>query len=309
MRQDMIKRFAFSLAELLVVLAIVSAVLALLLPAIHSARESARVMSCQNQSKQIALAILSFESAHRMLPSNGWGYRWIYDPKRGVGVSQPGGWIGQVAPYAEFTFPNAGQGALAEFDMRTQLNASNWQLMHCPSRSSGLSLSSTSASPINAAYMAMVGKTDYAANEGDFITDTRGGPLSLVEGDNARYDWTSTEKATGVIFLRSTIRQSDITDGTSQTYLTGEKYVSRNHYFDGRDLGYDQSMFSGVDLDLNRWTIEPPKRDANSANVRLFGAPHASGCNLSLCDGSVHQISYDIDATIHRSFGNRRDRR
>ncbi len=300
-------RNAFTLVEFLVVVAILSVVLSLLLPAVQAARESARVSICQNNTKQVSLAILSFESSNRVLPSNGWGYRWIYDPKRGFGVAQPGGWIGQIAVFAEFAIPNSAGGALEEFEQRTQINAMGWGLMRCPSRPNGLSLSSTKSAPVNAAYVALVGKTDYAANEGDFVTDTGGGPLSLLEGDRKSYVWTSTTKASGVIFQRSAIKLRDITDGTSLTYLVGEKYVSRSHYVDGEDRGYDQSLFSGVDLDLNRWTIEPPKRDDRSADVRRFGAAHSSGCNFVRCDGSVHQVSYDIDAAVHRSFGNRND--
>ena len=244
------QRIAFSLIELLVVLAIVGALLALLLMAVQSARESARLAGCQNNLHQAGIAVLSFESAHKHLPSNGWGYRWIYDFNRGIGPKQPGGWIAQITAFAEFKLPTSNGGALADFQQRTDLNGTDWAMMRCPSRPSGLSLSSISAMPVNAAYVALVGKSDYAANEGDVITHTPGGPASLSEGDNPMYAWTATDNATGVIYLRSSLSLSGILDGISQTYLVGEKYVAKAHYQDGLDLGYDQSMFSGVDLDL-----------------------------------------------------------
>jgi hypothetical protein len=302
-----IMRPALTVIELLVVIAVIGIALGLLLPAVQASRESGRQVMCRNNLRQLGLAVHSFEATHRVLPSNGWGYRWIYDPKRGVGVQQPGGWIAQIAPFAEFTHASGEAGPLMDHEARTAINRSDWHLMHCPSRPGGFSLASTSASPVNAAFSALVGKTDYAANEGDFITDTDGGPKSLVEGDSRDYMWKSTERASGVIYLRSHVRMSDVFDGTSQTYLCGEKYVSVSHYNDDGDRGYDQSMFSGVDLDLNRWVVGPPKHDGRTMEVRRFGSAHASACNMVHCDGSVRPVSYDVDSEVHRAYGNRRD--
>ena len=150
-------------------------------------------------------------------------------------------------------------------------------------------------------------RTDYAINEGDFPTGTDGGPDSLAEGDDPGFAWTNVTGATGVSFLRSTVRMADIADGTSHTYLIGEKHVSSAHYADAADPGYDQSPFTGVDLDLNRWTYFTPIRDDPRIDPRSFGSAHAGGCHMSFCDGSVRVVSYNIDAFIHRQLGNRRD--
>lgn len=302
-------RRAITLLELLVVVSVVAILMALLLPATQAARESGRKLACQNNLKQIGIATVSFEATYRQLPSNGWGYRWIFDSSRRNGVAQPGGWIGQIAPYAGLSLPAATTDNIEAFNLRTKLTETPWGLMSCPSRTGGMSLASTAASPYNASFVAFVSKTDYAANEGDFITNTDGGPQSIVQGDSPTYPWISTKDTSGVIFLRSTVRLTEISDGTSNTYLCGEKYVSKNHYFDGGDLGYDQSLFSGVDLDLNRWTISPPKQDANSSQTRLFGSAHTGSCNMVLCDSSVTQVSYSVDAVVHRSRGNRHDQR
>src|SRR5215213_243763 len=96
-----LRRSAFTLVELLVTMAIVSLLVALLLPAIQSAREAARRGQCQNNVKQIALAVILFHDTHRAFPQGGWGNEWVGDPDQGVGQRQPGGWIYNILSFIE----------------------------------------------------------------------------------------------------------------------------------------------------------------------------------------------------------------
>jgi hypothetical protein len=89
--------------------------------------------------------------------------------------------------------------------------------------------------------------------------------------------------------------------------MIGEKYVSIGGYGTSADAGYDQSAYSGVDLDINRWVLDPPARDGRDVEDRLFGSAHPAGCEFVFCDGSVHTIRYDIDPEVHRRLGNRKD--
>ena len=96
-------RRGFTLVELLVVITIIGILIALLLPAVQSAREAARALQCKNNVKQMALACLTHESIRGHFPASGWtyGYRYVGDPDRGFSDDQPGGWHYNILPYME----------------------------------------------------------------------------------------------------------------------------------------------------------------------------------------------------------------
>ena len=110
----------------------------------------------------------------------------------------------------------------------------------------------------------------------------------------------------GIFFNRSQLRIAQITDGTSNTYLAGEKCLSPDHYTDGMTWGDDGSTFIGFDGDTNRWTDQPPVQYcAGTGSSDAFGSAIGGGLNMVFCDGSVRFISYSIDLATHRCFGNR----
>jgi hypothetical protein len=171
-----------------------------------------------------------------------------------------------------------------------------------------------------------VGKLDYACNAGttdDGVKIWYPGPDSLAEGDAmpaAGSDGWASQKHTndsGAMFVHSAITVAEITDGTSNTYLLGEKWCDSNHYDDSGTASDDQCWDAPGDWDSLRftgissdWTAPDflPLQDASGPNAwGSFGSAHADGFYMAFCDGGVRFVSYSIDAKTHWCLGNRND--
>jgi prepilin-type N-terminal cleavage/methylation domain-containing protein/prepilin-type processing-associated H-X9-DG protein len=302
----------FTLVELLVVITILGILMGLMLPAVQSARESARRLQCQNNLKQLGLAVQSHHVALHQFPTGGWSFLWAGDPDRGYGPEQPGGWVYNLLPYLE-------QTALRDLGMQTsgadkmaaiaQVVQQPLTVMNCPSRRrTGLYPYHSDEPPRNYNSVPMVAKTDYAINAGDIDCGIVTGPMTLQEGDQPNYPWPDFSAATGISYLRSNVSIEDVRDGASNTYCVGEKYVQTSQA-QGEDQGDNQSMYVGYDYDTFRWTMlgTSPMRDGPELGPDLFGSAHPTGCNFVFVDGAVHLIRYDIDPEVHRRLGNRRD--
>ncbi len=313
-------RSGFTLVELLVVIAIIGILISLLLPAVQAAREAARRLQCSNHLKQLALAAHSHHEAHRFLPGGGWGYRWVGDPDRGFGRTQPGGWVYNVLPYIEqSTLHGLGAGGTAaqKKTAAQQLSTTPLGIMNCPSRRQPLITphnpnTAVDNRPYNPGFdgvrcdrIDLVAKGDYAANGGHAWTGTTPGPGTLAAEPG--FSWPSAAlNCTGVVCLRSEIDFAQVRDGTTNTLLFGEKSVSPDKYFDWQAPGDAQPMYIGYDQDVSRQTATPPTQDrAGVEDCYGFGSAHPGGLNMALCDGSVRSFSYSVDATVWRNLGHR----
>lgn len=327
----------FTLVELLVVIAIIGALVALLLPAVQAAREAARRSTCANNMKQLALAAQLHHDAQKTLPTGGWGYEWAGDADRGHGRNQPGGWTFNVLPYMEqqALWRGAGDGdfeKLSQAQLTGTLRVLRSMVPHwwCPSRRPQNLFTNLSGSYFahNAARSTdgrnLAARTDYAACAGDrSANETNKFPLNsegAVVADYSaakNYAWLTNEAGqgsngiegyNGVCFQRSEISLRQVTDGSSQTYFVGEKYMAPNGYETGADVGDNESWGTGFNNDVNRSASEQPLQDRwNYENFSAFGSPHVSGFFAGFCDGHVETIAFDVDLKVHRSYANRAD--
>jgi prepilin-type processing-associated H-X9-DG protein len=198
-------------------------------------------------------------------------------------------------------------------------------MQNCPSRRTGGPFKNgdnLSYFNCNPAQPPLLARSDYAANIG-FALDSKGnadtnqdtanqngpGPPDMKTGDDPKF-WNTApynRKWTGVIFQRSEIRITDITNGTSNTYLLGEKYINPTDYFTGLDGADNENMFIGFDNDICRTTAIPPLQDKRGYQDYIrFGSTHVGGFNMLYCDGRVELVSYDVDPKVHLRAGDRR---
>ena len=313
-------RRAFTLVELLVVIAIIGILIAMLLPAIQAARETARIAQCKNNLKQIGLACITHNSLYKHYPTGGWGYYWTGDPDRGYDQNQPGGWAYNILPFMEEqAVHDIGKGQLAATKATTLIQqvTSPVKGFACPSRRSEFSLLPYLNSNGDVQYNvnSFTGKNvvrgDYFANAGDQKNNQKGGGPADATGfnpDTVLYPGTPDDYATGVSFRRSMIKDRDIKDGTSKTYLVGEKFLAPSLYSTGGDPADNEWLFVGYDNDLFRTSVNVPEQDSGTqGSGNTWGSAHRNTFHMVFCDGSVHAIPYTLDLTIHKQLGNRAD--
>ncbi|MBN1852310.1 MAG: DUF1559 domain-containing protein [Pirellulales bacterium] len=318
----------FTLVELLVVIAIIGILVALLLPAVQAAREAARRSQCRNNLKQLSLAFLNHENAHKRFPSGGWGYRWAPDPDLGSGTDQPGSAFYSILPYHEeqalHDMGAGGTDAQKRAANRERL-AKPLAIWICPSRRQVKAYPMVTSidfvrKPFGSDPLDVIGKSDYAFNAGADTPGFGAGPNNLQQGlDDSWSGWPDVALSDGIVYTRSEFQIRQITDGTTHTYLLGEKYINPLRYedsgTDGGGLGDDQGAYVSDERDVVRYTTyDNPTQNLAPMQDRIgqegtweFGSAHAGVCHFSTCDGSVHTISFDIDPLIHHYLGNRRD--
>ncbi|MEO0531697.1 MAG: DUF1559 domain-containing protein [Planctomycetota bacterium] len=245
-------RAAFTLVELLVVVAIVGLLVALLLPAVQAAREAARRTQCQSQLKQIGVALHAYHDVHKTFPRGGWAAR-----------QAELSWTAAVLPGLEEQSLQDAIDRSAAYTAESNLEAGRTRLavLLCPSMRDGESLRRSRDLPSSSEHR--YATTSYGAIQGE-----RG-----LRAANAR---NMPER--GAMIFEQEIALKDITDGASHTALVGEAPEGiHSLWISVRNL-YDQSA------PINT-------RDATGAFVDFgqeLSSHHPGVAGVLLADGSVH---------------------
>jgi hypothetical protein len=278
------------------------------------ARESARRMQCQNNLKQFGLAFQTHHDTNLFFPTDGFGYGWVGDPDLGFGVDQPGGWTFNILPYCEQKALHdiaAGKSGPPKYADLAQMVGTPIKFFICPSRRSpGLYPITSSTPEQNFDHVTMGAKIDYAVCAGDQL-DLQGSGIPIPP-------IAPPMTYTGISFARSIVRMSEVTDGTSNTLMVGEKQVCVTYYRNGVDGGDNENLYVGWDNDHTRTTNNnttgannqirfPPRVDGRDDKILVFGSAHPSGFNGVLADGSVRVFNYNIDVNNYMRLGNRAD--
>jgi hypothetical protein len=323
---------------------------------VQAAREAARIVQCQNNIKQLSLGCLDHESATGRFPTGGWGWAWTGDADRGNDWRQPGGWIYNILSYIDqqpLHDLGAGlaAGSLAKLAANTQRATTPLMMLNCPTRRPPILYPWSEQTwfgfppgnmnrPVNG-----VARTDYAICGGDVYTypywphpiqAPYSGPANYSYVDGPTYHDAQVvataltnpssyapppSTASGVCFCLSMIRPKDVTDGLTNTYLLGEKYLCPDSYATGVSAGDNEWALIGYDFDIERFAnLDPWWGAPNPEGIPIqdmpgvtfdqpynFGSAHFIGFNMAFCDGAVKMVNYSIDINTHVRLANRHD--
>ncbi len=299
------RRSAFTLIELLVVIAIIAVLIGLLLPAIQKVREAANRMQCANNLKQISLAAQNFTSTFGFLPPAR-----IAPPSGNVtGVDGFATWAWLVLPYLEqdnlyklfdVTRPYSKQSPAAVQGQP--------RFFLCPSRPAAV-LSIGDPTPPGGGAL-----SDYAGCLGTVNSGNADGLGAITNTPAGFYTYGGTATDTTVVSFRGLVKPESILDGTSNTFMFGEKHIRPTSMTPTRGQNEDRSVYAGNVANSQRLAgflgantfpipatntfshlpLQPPDSTVALANA-CFGGPHTGVCQFAFCDGSVKAISINID--------------
>src|SRR5262245_64329220 len=290
---------AFTLIELLLVLAIILVLVGLLLPALNDAREAARRLQCSNNLHQLGLALQNYASHHGVLPPG------VVDAGAAVQNSPTGyhfGWVVQVLPFLDqkdlfnqFNFYTSVYDASNQTMRALRLN-----LLHCPDDSTqGFNITTS------------VALSSYAGCHHDVEAP--------IDFDNH-----------GVFFLNSRVHLQDVTDGLAHTLFVGE--VARAHalgWASGtratlRNTGHriNRLNLSGPGITQVPPTTVGAAEDPSTIEEMIesvligvsptfvggFGSQHSpDGANFAFGDGSVRFLRSAMEMSAYQRLGHRSD--
>jgi prepilin-type N-terminal cleavage/methylation domain-containing protein len=335
-------RFGFTLVELLVVIAIIGMLVALLLPAINSAREAGRRSTCMNNLHQISLALNTHISTYGRLPAGATitptfasaylsrDFSVWYEATQTYPGSSGASWMVYILPYMErhdlydhwdFTHSVLVNKAQAQTDIKE---------FYCPSRRAGVR-----PGDVSIMFQGWTsGGTDYGAcmGHGDIWVNTLGpsGDHFFVDSQyvvpnaapSSTPAYAQTRLEAGVFYPNSRTTLNQVTDGPSHTIMVAELqrlhdpgYVpaGQNPEYYGPSLqSNDGWAVGGVScaFDCNIANGDGDLGQTGGLNNNFFegaGSLHPGGANFGSVDGAVHFINENIDQNTYALLGSMAD--
>lgn len=322
------RRPGFTLIELLVVIAIIAILIALLLPAVQQAREAARRTQCKNNIKQLGLALHNYHDNFLVFPPG------VISSTTGGAPYQGWGWNAMILPYMDqaplyntINFSGTMQATAVANGPATQTIGA----LLCPSDVGGAKVAffdivaTVGGTATN--YANVVARSSYPGVVGWW---NNGGTPTGLNGATV----PTTQNYRGVFGLNSRIGIRDMTDGTSNAIVVGERYSPNagGQTTPLQPVGHSTWLGSGGALSDNAAvahvlgdTVAITSLGPNGATAPFtpagyringnnggaaprgqtsgFGSMHTGGCHFLLGDGTVRFISENIDNGIYRNLG------
>jgi prepilin-type N-terminal cleavage/methylation domain-containing protein/prepilin-type processing-associated H-X9-DG protein len=293
------RRPAFTLIELLVVIAIIGVLVALIMPAVQSAREAANRTKCQNNLRQLAIAAQEYHDSFSSFPSGWYCMAPTYDQNNNL-TGGDANCIPTVPP--QIYMWNGMTSLFIKLEQNNLWNEMNFSLYAndpsnstsirrtldvfvCPSNRRATTISTSTGLSANA----QLGPSDYRANmAAGYITQTNSNCPDLTPGvaDQNVYCLMNDN---GIMYQNSTVNMADITDGTSMTAMFGESLYP---------IGtWSQAQSCCVRTTLQR-TINRPVISNGTSYWIYWASKHPSQVNFAFCDGTVRPIPATINKVV-----------